>query len=44
MTGALSILLLPSTAYRQLPAWDAALPPDVRADPSARPVAVPRPE
>lgn len=43
LTGALSILLLPSTAHRQLPEWDAALPPEVHADPTARPAAVPRP-
>jgi MFS family permease len=29
--GMLSILLLPSTAHHQIPAWEKALPPEVRA-------------
>ena len=37
MTGAISILLLPPTAHRQIPAWEAALPPEVRAPTAARP-------
>jgi len=30
MMGTLSILLLPSTAHHQIPAWEKALPPEVR--------------
>jgi MFS family permease len=37
MAGALSILVLPSTAQRQIPRWEEALPPEVRSDTSARP-------
>ena len=31
MMGMLSILVLPSTAHQQIPAWEKALPPEVRA-------------
>jgi MFS family permease len=31
LTGAVSILVLPSTAHRQLPTWEEALPPEVRS-------------
>ena len=41
MAGALSILLLPSTAHPQLPAWETALPPEVRSTPGGRPAAAP---
>ena len=41
MAGALSILLLPSTAHPQLPAWETALPPEVRSTPVGRPAAAP---
>ena len=41
MAGALSILLLPSTAHPQLPAWETALPPEVRSTPLGRPAAAP---
>jgi MFS family permease len=37
MTGAISILLLPPTAHRQIPEWEAALPPEDRAPTAARP-------
>jgi MFS family permease len=37
LMGTLSILVLPSTAQRQLPEWEQALPPEARADaPGAR--------
>jgi MFS family permease len=39
MTGALSILVLPSTACHQLPEWEAALPPEVRSTLPANPAA-----
>jgi MFS family permease len=32
LMGTLAILVLPSTAQRQLPEWEKALPPEVRAD------------
>jgi MFS family permease len=41
MAGTLSILLLPSTAHPQLPAWETALPPEVRSTPVGRPAAAP---
>jgi hypothetical protein len=41
MTGTLSILLLPSTSHHQLPAWETALPPEVRSTPVGRPTAAP---
>jgi MFS family permease len=41
MAGALSILLLPSTAHPQLPGWETALPPEVRSTPLGRPAAAP---
>ena len=31
MMGTLSILVLPSTAHRQIPEWEKALSPEVRA-------------
>jgi hypothetical protein len=31
MMGMLSILVLPSTAHQQIPAWEKALPPEIRA-------------
>jgi MFS family permease len=31
LTGAVSILVLPPTAHRQLPTWEEALPPEVRS-------------
>jgi len=37
MTGAISILLLPPTAHRQIPEWEAALPAEDRAPTAARP-------
>ena len=36
MTGTLSILVLPSTAQRQIPGWEEALPPEVRSNTSTR--------
>jgi MFS family permease len=41
MAGTLSILLLPSTSHHQLPAWETALPPEVRSTPVGRPAAAP---
>jgi hypothetical protein len=41
MAGTLSILLLPSTSHHQLPAWETALPPEVRSTPVGRPAATP---
>ena len=37
MAGTLSILVLPSTAQRQIPRWEEALPPEVRSNTSTRP-------
>ena len=37
LMGTLAILVLPSTAQRQIPGWEKALPPEARADvPGAR--------
>jgi hypothetical protein len=32
---------LPSTSHPQLPAWETALPPEVRSTPVGRPAAAP---
>jgi MFS family permease len=37
--GAIAIVVLPSTSQRQIPEWEAALPPDVRAPIPVRPAA-----
>jgi MFS family permease len=37
LMGATAILILPSTATRQIPAWEEALPPEVRSPVPARP-------
>jgi MFS family permease len=41
MAGALSILVLPSTAQHQIPRWEEALPSEIRSDTSARPAGAP---
>jgi MFS family permease len=39
LMGAIAILVLPSTTQRQIPEWEAALPPEVRAPIAVRPAA-----
>jgi MFS family permease len=41
MAGTLAILALPSTAHRQIPGWEEALPPEARSDTATRPAAAP---
>jgi MFS family permease len=41
MAGTLSILVLPSTAQRQIPRWEEALPPEVKSGTAARPAGTP---
>jgi MFS family permease len=36
MTGAISILVLPSTSHHQIPEWEVSLPPEARSTASAR--------
>ena len=37
MTGAISILVLPSTSHHQIPEWEKSLPPEVSSTTSTRP-------
>jgi MFS family permease len=37
LMGATAILILPSTAHRQIPAWEEALPPEIRSTTATRP-------
>jgi len=41
LTGAVSILVLPTTAHHQMPEWEASLPPEARATTAARRAASP---
>jgi MFS family permease len=41
MAGTLAILVLPSTAHRQIPGWEEALPPEARSDTATHPAAAP---